>query len=173
MSEAAITHPGVQAFAEIAEKYCTWVEGPRGDADAEMRKVRKLLAELHAMVLRVKVTDRGEITAENMVPHEVWGDVFQAFRERLPANDYWEVSNPLTHDPDQYLVCNSLADDLADIYRDLKNGLALFQEGHLSEAAWEWRFSFEIHWGAHLMSAQRAIHSYLGVQPGSIAESER
>ncbi|HNC43525.1 MAG TPA: DUF5063 domain-containing protein [Acidobacteriota bacterium] len=30
----------------------------------------------------------------------------------------------------------------------------------MTEAAWEWRFLFEIHWGQHLTGAQRALHWY-------------
>ncbi|MBD2451990.1 DUF5063 domain-containing protein [Nostoc sp. FACHB-152] len=50
--------------------------------------------------------------------------------------------------------------NLTDIYLDLKKGLILYEHSYFIEALWEWRFHFEIHWGAHLVGAQRAIHNY-------------
>jgi hypothetical protein len=43
-------------------------------------------------------------------------------------------------------VVASLADDIADIYRDLKKGFALL--GSRDGAVWEWRHGFEHHWAA-------------------------
>jgi hypothetical protein len=77
----------------------------------------------------------------------------------MPSDGYWDVFAPLNEE-DTESVFNSLADDLADIYRDLKRGLLLYNQGHIVEAIWEWRFNFDIHWGTHLVGAQRAIHSY-------------
>jgi hypothetical protein len=55
---------------------------------------------------------------------------------------------------------NSLAGDLSEIWADLREGLSLYDHGHVVEAVWEWRFGFEHHWGTHLVAAQRAIHAY-------------
>jgi hypothetical protein len=54
-----------------------------------------------------------------------------------------------------------LWDDLADIYRDLKNGLRLFDLGTQDatlQAIWDWRFGYENHWGSHLMQALVTVH---------------
>jgi hypothetical protein len=59
------------------------------------------------------------------------------------------------------VVWSELADDLADIWEDLRRGLSLFEQDHVVEAVWEWKNSFDTHWGQHLLSAQRAIHSRL------------
>lgn len=80
-------------------------------------------------------------------------------------NQYWDVFDPLKleeNDP----VYWQLPDDLADIYRDIKDNLNLFEAGHIVEAVWEWRFSFRTHWGQHLLGAQRALHSYLQYEEG-------
>ena len=53
-----------------------------------------------------------------------------------------------------------LADDVADIYRDLSAGLALVDAGHALEAQWELRFSFLTHWGRHASGAIRALHCW-------------
>lgn len=76
----------------------------------------------------------------------------------MPVSTYSDVFNPLK---DTEPVTSNLADDLADIYRDIKGGLVLFDSQHPIDAAWEWRFGFQTHWGHHLVGAQRAIHEYL------------
>ena len=53
-----------------------------------------------------------------------------------------------------------LADDIADIYRDLKEGLVL-SETHQAppeNIIWNWRVLFYSHWGKHAMDALLAIH---------------
>ena len=57
-------------------------------------------------------------------------------------------------------IVGSLADDLADTYFDLKEGLALQEAGETepSRVIWEWRFSFDIHWGEHALSALRSLY---------------
>jgi len=54
-----------------------------------------------------------------------------------------------------------LFDDLTDIYRELRDGLALWKEATpdaQAEAAWQWRFNYEIHWGEHLFRAMLTVH---------------
>lgn len=78
----------------------------------------------------------------------------------LSIKSYWEIfdsSNSEEKEP----VYALLADDLADIYNDLRRGLIIYEQGKLPEAFWEWKFNFEIHWGNHLTSAQKVIRDYL------------
>ena len=58
----------------------------------------------------------------------------------------------------------SLADDLADIYRDVKNGLVAEQAGAAArpnDVLWTWRFAFESHWATHAADALRALQTAL------------
>ena len=70
---------------------------------------------------------------------------------------YWEVFEVYEEGAP---VCGSLSDDSLDVYRDVKRGLELWDRAGLSEIAAirEWRFHFEIHWGAHAVGALRALH---------------
>jgi hypothetical protein len=149
--------PAVESFAEVARRYCEWAEGELGEPHNELRRARLLLAELHVAAVRLPALgSRGDREATKM-SHEEWSGFFGKFAG-LPLNGYWDVFNPLEETEP---IFNSLADDLADIYRDVKAGLSLFDEQHCAEAAWEWRFNFQIHWGQHLVGAQRALHEYL------------
>lgn len=75
---------------------------------------------------------------------------------------YWEVFDPRDlSDP----VAGSLLDDLADIYRDLRRGLHILSTGSPDDAMWEWRFSFDTHWGNHATDAIRVLHRWTSNQP--------
>lgn len=143
-------------FAFIVERYCSWAESPFSEPDQEMQAARKLLAELHLAALNLpEDLDCGEEVEAPQFSDE-WEIVCKRFRG-LPVDIYWDIFDPLEEDQP---IANTLWDDLTDIYRDLKKGLWIYKQGLIIEAVWEWKFGFQVHWGAHLTGAQRAIHSY-------------
>jgi hypothetical protein len=81
---------------------------------------------------------------------------WQGFEE---FESYWEVFDPYKLDQP---VAGSLSDDLLDVYRDVRRGLALWESPHDAAAIWEWRFSLESHWGDHAVDALRALHRSCG-----------
>jgi hypothetical protein len=92
------------------------------------------------------------------ISHERWKEILERF-SGLPLSGYWDVFDPLKEE-EKEPVFTTLADDLADIYRDVKENFSLYEAGYIHEAVWQWRFNFLIHWGQHLTGAQRAMHSY-------------
>ena len=55
-----------------------------------------------------------------------------------------------------------ISDDLADIWRDVKEGLLEIDRGKETstmEAVWHWRFSFETHWAHHVAGASAALNA--------------
>lgn len=69
---------------------------------------------------------------------------------------YWEVFDPYYLDKP---VRASLSDDILDIYKDVKRGLLLFEKNKFTNAIWQWKFNFEIHWDSHAVDAIRVLHS--------------
>ena len=67
---------------------------------------------------------------------------------------YWEVFAPLILDEP---VAGSLADDIHDIYIEIKRGLILTQ-ANTDAALWEWKWGFDNHWGNHAINTIRALH---------------
>jgi hypothetical protein len=64
-----------------------------------------------------------------------------------------------------------IADDVADVWRDVKRGLLALGEGHRpDDVTWQWRFDFYSHWGRHATEALRALHARLADEggPGSL-----
>ncbi len=157
MKSSQKTEYAVKRFVEIARRYCTWAEGKLSEPKQEMQQVQLLLVELYIAALQLPDLGCGEDQKAVKISHDEWLCMYQKFAI-LPLTGYWDTFNPLEETEP---VFNSLADDLADIYRDVKNGLFLYEAQYLVEAVWYWRFHFQRHWGQHLVGVQRAIHQYL------------
>lgn len=87
-----------------------------------------------------------------------WERLCNQLKEKLGDWDlYREVFDPTQ---DNEVIVGSLADAIADIYLDLKYGIAMkeTQQAPLEDIIWEWRFSFNCHWGKHAIDALRTIH---------------
>ena len=65
-------------------------------------------------------------------------------------------------------LVGDLADDIADIFSDVLTGLKCFDDGRMADAAWEWAFSFQTHWGRHASGAIRTLHAYLADATGRV-----
>jgi len=148
----------VEDFAEIVRRYCIWAKSPFGEIEVEMQTAQKILAELNYFVLDLPDDEFEDDVELEDVSTEQWKIVRNRF-ENLPIKGYWTIFDP-TKDKENDAVFAELSDDLADIYQDIKYGLVLFDAGHFSEAVWEWKFNFKIHWGRHLLNAQKVIYSW-------------
>jgi Domain of unknown function (DUF5063) len=84
-------------------------------------------------------------------------------RHRLRDPFYWVVFDPTDHN-DTASVCGDLADDLGDIYKDIKTFLTGFDDANhevKQNALWHLKWSFDNHWNDHCMGAIYAIHYFL------------
>lgn len=145
----------VERFAEIVRRYCVWAESP-SVIDNDLQIAQKILAELFLNVLDLPDDEFEDDVELEDVSKEQWDAVRKRF-SNFPVNGYWSVFDPTKIEEDER-VFEELSDDFADIYRDIKYGLLLFDGGHLSEAVWEWKFNFKVHWGRHLLNAQKVIY---------------
>jgi Domain of unknown function (DUF5063) len=102
-----------------------------------------------------------KIRAETKMKQQEWGQLYDSLKEKLGDWDlYWMVFDPRT---DNEAIHGSLADDIADVYRELKNGIGLKETNKVpdGEIIFEWRFGFTSHWGQHAVNALRTIHFLL------------
>jgi hypothetical protein len=158
MSSPNTTDVAIQKFADAVQRFCVWAESLPGDPFQEMKIAQQLLSELQFRVVALPDLEPSEEDYVDVITSEQRKDVYGRFMV-LPVQGYWDTYDPLGEEGKEP-VFNLLPDDLADIYKDIKEGLKLFEEGKINDAVWEWRFHFEGHWGRHLTSAQRAIYSY-------------
>jgi uncharacterized protein DUF5063 len=118
----------------------------------------------------VSGADRGH---RGFLDQEQWSERVAAVQQKLgDRGDHWTTL--ATHGDGAaeppYLP---LADDLADIWLDLKRGLLALEGGApASDVTWEWRFGFYTHWGRHATEALRAVHARLADDRGPGRERE-
>jgi hypothetical protein len=153
----------VLRFRETAKKFCEFIETHKSYRKKEFLTLCAMsLSELynHALSLRQLISD-GEDDSVPQVQHDEWASLSDSLKQKLGDDDvYTVVFDPTNPEPDDPVEA-TLSDDLADIYRDLKNGLMFWDsdsQSGLEEALWEWSFGFEHHWGQHLTKALSAIH---------------
>jgi len=169
-----VDSPALQAFAHIAREFCQTVDRRASlDTDDFLGAVHILLPRLYAAGLSLPDTgvlflddeedeEDGQYEAPPPNPdragYDEWRQLYHSLQELIGDHDsYREVFDP--YEPlTEGEVTGSLADDLADTYRDLRAGLAAWDRGDSGNALWEWRFGFECHWGEHVTGALRALH---------------
>jgi len=146
------TRARTEAFASAAAEFCKLVDGaPSLAVPGFCRELARSLSNLCALALdlpEVEPTEREHERAPARPIQVAFGN----------DDHYREVFDAYSEDEP---VLGSLADDLGDIYADLRRGLDVFRGGTEDDArdgAWEWRFSFFSHWGEHATSALRALY---------------
>ena len=162
------TADAIRKFGDVAKRYCEAIDRAQSlDRSEFLRSVYSLLPELILEGTRLPVIRyddseskdseeeaRHELLEANAeMSNETWWQLFQSLEEKLGVWDHYHfVFDPLS---DSKAIDGSLADDLADIYRDLKDGLALScaKDYPARDVAFEWRLGFESHWGRHATNA--------------------
>lgn len=145
------------ALFEVAHEYCSLIESARADDVAWLRRLSRLLPRLHALVTALEPVPVG-------APVEPNADLdrrFELYSRLLDAlgdlDSYWlEFDSPRGTLP----ATGSLADDLTDIYYDLKSGLERVDGGRDPVPTLiDWRTGFSVHWGQHLVDAERHLYA--------------
>jgi hypothetical protein len=147
-------------MAAAALEYCaqieTFVDGVEAfnPGSQWLTQIERLLPRLHVAVIALS---SGE---ENYADYHFYDDdqrcelymrlyfLLQVDRQLWSAFD--EQQLPMSQ---RLRLCDRLADDLADMYFDLKHGLELL-EHNPRQAASDWQCSFYVHWGRHLLDAE-------------------
>ena len=141
----------------IARRYCELVESLDEGHRAPLVQLNELLPRLHAAMTSVgQVADDG--------PEDPDADLDQRFElfsrlHRLlgDLDGYW-MEYDVT--PDRQEMSGSLADDLTDIYCELKNGLARLERTRDPLRTFRrWRTGFCRHWGQHVVDAERHLYA--------------
>ncbi|MFP8780490.1 DUF5063 domain-containing protein [Hydrogenophaga sp. RWCD_12] len=149
----------VRAFADVARDYRAWCEGPRAtDPMQLLREATRHVARLCATALELPDVEFVDHPDPPDLPKADWDAMFKSFGT-LPFGYYREVFDPAIEGMEGPVV-GDVADDLADIYKDLVDGLWLLEHGHAVAAVWTWKLTFDSHWGRHAVSALRALHCY-------------
>jgi hypothetical protein len=137
----------------LARRYCDAIETSGTDNPAWLHRVAMLLPRLHAAITSV----HAEVAVEHNHPVDLDArfELFSHLRELLADRDGYFLAFDRAHDgPDA--MTGSLADDLTDIYCELKAGLRAY-EIDPEQALDAWSAGYECHWGQHLLDAERHL----------------
>jgi hypothetical protein len=151
----------LEEFANEARRFVHWAAG-KTDEPMEVGAALRRIVALYFAALHLPVPYPDSVSTrreESRVDQDEWNLIY-ARASTLPFKNYGEVFNPISVPPEEPSV-GDIADDIADIYRDVASGLRLYEGGNAVDARWEWSFNFQYHWGRHACSAIRALHCYL------------
>jgi Domain of unknown function (DUF5063) len=125
-------------------------------------EVAQFLAELVAVAGRLPNVDPSDAELPGRPSYEAWHERFVGVQSALDDWDgYWTSIRPFGG-REMEAVMRSLADDLADVWLDVKHGLVALDAGApKTDVIWEWQFSFYSHWGRHATEALRVCHARL------------
>ncbi|WP_245969503.1 DUF5063 domain-containing protein [Thiocapsa rosea] len=141
--------------AGLARRYCDLIEA---STDEHRRRwlwdVASLLPRLQAAISSVSAPVSG-VFPMSAVDLDARFELFWRLRRRLADRDgYWLEFDRASEGADG--MTGSLADDLTDIYCELKSGLGLYA-CHPERALRGWAYGFDRHWGQHLVDAERHL----------------
>ncbi|MDR0541273.1 MAG: DUF5063 domain-containing protein [Dysgonamonadaceae bacterium] len=162
MEEAVFSQYTID-FARVALEYCVFVEKAKSSDKKtfidNMTKVLPLLY-LKASIIPEMTTDY-ESDLEVKVDEILYAQVKTNSSELLGDDDlYLETFHPdikLSDSP----VAVSISEDLADIYQDLGNFIAVFKNGRketMNDSLLLCIENFKKYWGQRLVNALRAMH---------------
>lgn len=156
-------------MASVAQEYCSLIDGER--EAGWTKRLEKVLPRLHVAITALSApSNEGYTCLEH--DDEKRCELYFCLRDDLLRDRslFSAYEKVLVGPHQRQQLCERMADDLADMYFDLKRGLELLQDD--PQCASEiWQYSFYLHWGKHLLDAEcwlRAIGS--GSEPLSLPE---
>lgn len=152
----------LESYVASASEYVALIESfPRCSPSRLLAECRHLLPRLYLHALNLP---EGEPSGPECDLHEVPVPQWVEFSKRLHARlgdqaAYRIIYNPLLGNHDEPLIA-SLADDLADIWYDLKRQLLAWDSAPTAardSLRWHMAFAFHSHWSYHAADAIRVL----------------
>ena len=144
-------------MVEVAESYCQLIENPvEKPAESWLGSLFALMPRLHSAVTSLNAYETGDMQVTGVDLDERF-KLYSRLRKLLGERDSYWLEFDAT--PEEIHMSGSLADDLTDIYFDLRHGLALLDEVWPQRAAQAWQTSYRLHWGQHLVDAERHLYA--------------
>ena len=157
----------IYAFKGAAERYVALIDAAESAERLHLfLDLASALSGIYATALELPKSEPGstDLVADGM-GSEGRSESLKRMENLLGADDWYWTAVPFMKKDNPELVTGSLADDLTDVYLDLKSGLDQLGAGVPNpDVIWEWRFAFWSHWGEHAVNALRIIHARLAVE---------
>lgn len=173
MSHSSVYSQPVIDMLTVSAEYCISLEKlPTSDTTrqqflSQITKVLPLIYVKAALLPQPDVMDDIDSLPE-IVTEDDYEDVRQAVWRLLKADDeYLEVFTPdMAYS--EGATTRTISEDLADIYQDLKNFVAIFadrNEEAMPGAVAKVSENFRTYWGQRLVNAMRPLHDLLYNKP--------
>lgn len=141
----------------IARQYCAVIETLEEGGRAQLARLNELLPRLHAAMTLIGPTVE-ETGLDPSIDLDQRFELFSRLHRLLGDLDPYWMEYDVT--PDGQEMSGSLADDLTDIYCELKNGLARLERSADAGRTLDcWRTGFCKHWGQHVVDAERHLYT--------------
>ncbi len=161
MTAASAT--SIAEFREAAEGYTALIEQKDLAGDDLIIFLEAHLGRLYAAAVSLPMV-RPDHSDDDAVGGGFHAAAMEALEGRLAFHRYWASSGAsLEEIPAAPPTVSMFADDLSDIYADLRVGLDLVAHAGGAipdDAVWHWSFAFRRHWGRHALNALSAIHTW-------------
>ena len=146
-----------EELMQVALDYCSLIEQIDDNGKEILPSLLELLPRLHAGIAALNVGSDGGCYI-NEADLDARFELFSRLRELLGDRDsYWLEYDVLGNED---CKSGSLADDLTDIYCELKSGLLSMEENakNRDQAIDDWRCGYKVHWGKHLVDAEKHLY---------------
>jgi hypothetical protein len=150
-------------FVRVAAEFCAFMERAQEmEREEFVDKVLKILPLLYLKAaLLPRFEQMGFDALETYVTEEGYEEVRRTVENIMADKDaYLEVFVPDMAFSDQPIQ-KSIAEDLADIYQDIRDFIFVFQLGlneTMNDALQQCQENFETIWGQKLVNTMRALH---------------
>lgn len=151
----------VVEFREVvhaAQDFCALIDHAAPRDPAWLGRLFRSLPRLHAAICALHPAE-GQAMLPVHIDIEQRFELFSRLREGLGELDSYWLEYDADYAANPLHMSGSLADDLTDIYFDLKPGLTLLDKVRQERVLRYWQASFEMHWGQHLVDAERHLYA--------------
>ena len=139
-----------------AQRFCFLIENIHEfNHQKWLTEVSQLLPRIHAAIGMMDGCSRNECLFSLSDMDERF-ELFCRLKKIIGDIDGYEIGEELTENQ----LYGSLADDLTDLYFEIKRGLDLISDDaeNVPAALSMWRDGFFMHWGRHLIDAEKHLY---------------
>lgn len=149
--------PDISDLLAIAREYCDLIESLQSGDRRPLAQLNGLMPRLHAAMTTISPPSDDRVD-DPRVDLDQRFELFSRLRALLGDLDAYWMEYDVT--PDRQEMSGSLADDLTDIYCELKTGLVrLDRSADTPGTLGHWRSGFCKHWGQHVVDAERHLYA--------------
>lgn len=164
-SDPVYSHNVIE-FVAVANEYCKYAEhAPEIKGDEMLRIMQRILPLMYLKASLLPVLEPVfEDGNEKFVTETDWQRIHDTLALKLGAANDFRAEMGEVLDDSGIPVPVTIAENMADMYQDLKDFILLYQTGTkevMNDAVWECRVNFETFWGPKLINTLRAVHNFI------------